>query len=150
LVNFAHASYKKVRDVAVSLMQRRYGEAPKKLYFFGSSEGGREGITMAQRYPADFDGIFSRVPVINWVALQVAGTRAGIAQFGDGWLAPEKVKLVHDAVPPPATRDGLAGRHRRRLRGLHARVRRHAAPYCAPAASCLTDPEGRQRPCTRR
>ena len=66
LVNFAHASYKKVRDLAVELMKRRYGQAPKKLYFFGSSEGGREGVTMAQRYPADFDGIFSRVPVINW------------------------------------------------------------------------------------
>ena len=53
---------------------------------------------MAQRYPADFDGIFSRVPVINWAGLQVAGTRAGVAQFGDGWLAPDKVKLVHEAV----------------------------------------------------
>ena len=98
LVNFAHASYKKVRDVAVELMKRRYGQAPKKLYFFGSSEGGREGVTMAQRYPADFDGIFSRVPVINWTALQVAGTRAGVAQFGDGWLSPAVTKLVHDAV----------------------------------------------------
>jgi hypothetical protein len=43
LVNFAHASYKKVRDVAVALMQRAYGQAPQKLYFVGSSEGGREG-----------------------------------------------------------------------------------------------------------
>jgi feruloyl esterase len=109
LVNFAHASYKKVRDVAVELMKRRYGQAPKKLYFFGSSEGGREGLTMAQRYPADFDGIFSRVPVINWVALQAAGTRAGVAQFGDGWLSPDKVKLVHDSVVAACdARDGLA------------------------------------------
>jgi len=65
LTNFAHASYKKVRDVAVALMQRAYGQAPQKLYFMGSSEGGREALTMAQRYPQDFDGIFSRVPVIN-------------------------------------------------------------------------------------
>ena len=60
LVNFAHASYKKVRDVSVALMQRAYGRAPEKLYFLGSSEGGREGLTMAQRYPDAFDGIFSR------------------------------------------------------------------------------------------
>lgn len=65
-VNFAHASYKKVRDVAVALTQRAYGRAPYKIYFMGSSEGGREGLTMAQRYPNDFDGIFSRVPVIHW------------------------------------------------------------------------------------
>ena len=98
LVNFAHAAYKKVRDVSVDLMKRRYRKAPAKLYFFGSSEGGREGLAMAQRYPADFDGIYSRVPVINWAGLQVAGTRVGVAQFGDGWLASDKVKLVHDAV----------------------------------------------------
>jgi hypothetical protein len=109
LVNFAHASYKKVRDVAVELMKRRYGKAPEKLYFFGSSEGGREGLTMAQRYPADFDGIFSRVPVINWVALQAAGTRAGVAQFGEGWLSPAVTRLVHDAVLATCdARDGLA------------------------------------------
>jgi feruloyl esterase len=64
---------------------------------------------MAQRYPADFDGIFSRVPVINWVALQAAGTRIGLAQFGDGFLSPDKVKLVHDAVLAACdARDGLA------------------------------------------
>ena len=98
LVNFAHASYKKVRDVSVDLMKRRYGRAPARLYFMGSSEGGREGLTMAQRYPQDFDGIFSRVPVINWMGLQAAGTRMGVTQMGEGWLSPEQVKLVHNAV----------------------------------------------------
>ncbi|MBS4046663.1 MAG: tannase/feruloyl esterase family alpha/beta hydrolase [Alphaproteobacteria bacterium] len=107
LVNFSHASYKKVRDVAVELMKRRYGKAPEKLYFFGSSEGGREGLTMAQRYPRDFDGIFSRVPVINWVGLQAAGTRMGIA-LSQGWISPDKVKLIADAALNACdTRDGL-------------------------------------------
>lgn len=107
LVNFSHASYKKVRDVAVELMKRRYGRGPEKLYFFGSSEGGREGLTMAQRYPNDFDGIFSRVPVINWVGLQAAGTRMGIA-LTQGWIAPEKVKLIADAALNACDdRDGL-------------------------------------------
>jgi len=107
LVNFSHASYKKVRDVAVELMKRRYGKAPEKLYFFGSSEGGREGLTMAQRYPNDFDGIFSRVPVINWVGLQAAGTRMGIA-LTQGWISPEKVKLIADAALNACDeRDGL-------------------------------------------
>ena len=97
-VNFAHASYKKVRDAAVMLIERAYGAKPEKMYFLGSSEGGREGLTMAQRYPEDFDGIFSRAPVINWVGLQHAGTRAGLSTMGEGWIRPAQVKLVHDAV----------------------------------------------------
>ncbi len=98
LANFAHASYKKVRDVSVALMQRAYGKAPQKLYFVGSSEGGREGLALAQRYPDAFDGIFSRVPVIHWTGLQHAGLRDGIATMGEGWIRPAQVKLVHDAV----------------------------------------------------
>jgi len=109
LVNFAHASYKKVRDVSVALMQRAYGRAPQKMYFAGSSEGGREGLTMAQRYPDAFDGIFSRVPVIHWTGLQHAGLRDGLATMGEGWIRPPQVKLVHDAVLAACdAADGLA------------------------------------------
>ena len=109
LLNFAHASYKKVRDVSVELMQRAYGRGPDKLYFAGSSEGGREALTMAQRYPADFDGIFSRVPVINWTGLQFAGTRNGLQSMGDAWIRPPLVKLVGDAVLAACDRiDGVA------------------------------------------
>src|SRR5262245_2200253 len=96
--NFAHLAYKKVRDVAVVIMERAYGRRPQKLYFVGSSEGGREGLTMAQRYPGDFDGIFSRVPVINWAGLQHAGWRSGLATMGEGYLSAAHVKLVHAAV----------------------------------------------------
>jgi len=96
--NFAHVAYKKVRDAAVDLMLRAYGKTPSKMYFMGSSEGGREALTMAQRYPDDFDGIFARVPVINWAGLQHAGTRDGLATMGAGWINPAQVKLVADAV----------------------------------------------------
>lgn len=97
-LNFFHASYKKVRDVAVAVMTQAYGRGPDKLYFVGSSEGGREGLMMAQRYPADFDGIFSRVPVLHWTGLQFAGARNGMATMDGGWIRPAQVKLVHDAV----------------------------------------------------
>ena len=96
--NFAYRSYKKVRDAAVAVMARAYGKPPQKMYFMGSSEGGREALTMAQRYPDDFDGLFARVPVINWVGLQHAGTRSGVVTMGDGWIRPAQVKLVADAV----------------------------------------------------
>ena len=107
--NFAHLSYKKVRDVAVATMKRAYDRGPEKLYFVGSSEGGREGLTMAQRYPVDFDGIFSRVPVINWVGLLHASWKSGLAIMGEGYLTAAHVKLVHDAVLASCdSADGIA------------------------------------------
>ena len=107
LVNFAHASYKKVRDVAVAVAARFYGRAPARVYFFGGSEGGREGLTMAQRYPRDFDGVVSVVPVVNWVGLMHAYQPSQRAQLEGGWLPPEKVALLGRAVTTAC--DGLDG-----------------------------------------
>ena len=86
LVNFAYAAYKKTRDLALEVAGTFYGRKPERLYYFGGSEGGREGLTMAQRFPDDYDGIVSVVPVVNWVALQSAGNRTGIVQQNGGWL----------------------------------------------------------------
>jgi hypothetical protein len=109
LENYAYASYKKVRDTAIAIARAHYGMTPRRIYYYGGSEGGREGITMAQRVPADFDGIVSAVPAINFTALMVAGARNGIALMGDGWLGPAKVKTLHKAVLDACdTADGLA------------------------------------------
>jgi feruloyl esterase len=109
LENYAFASYKKVRDVAVEIVRVRYGAAPRRIYYSGISEGGREGLTMAQRFPADFDGIVSGVPAINFTGLGIVGSRNGIALMGDGWLSPAKVKTLHKAVLDACdTLDGLA------------------------------------------
>jgi feruloyl esterase len=141
LLNFAHASYKKVRDVAVVIMRTAYGRSPEKMYFVGSSEGGREGLTMAQRYPADFDGIFSRVPVIHWTGLQHAGLRDGLALTGGGWIKPAQVKLVHEAVLAACdAADGAADRIVSDPVGCRTRFD-VAKLRCtgAPADNCLTD-----------
>jgi len=144
LTNFAHAAYKKVRDVAVAVVKRAYGRAPAKLYFMGSSEGGREGLTMAQRYPADFDGIFSRVPVIHWTGLQFAGARNGNAAAGEAWLGAAQVKRVHDAVLAACDADdGLADGIVSDPVGCKAKFKVDAlrcAPGATPADSgCLSD-----------
>jgi feruloyl esterase len=98
LENFAYASYKKVHDVAQAVMASFYGQPAARVYYFGGSEGGREGLTMAQRFPDDYDGIVSVVPVINWVGLMHAYFPTQLAELNDGWINPNKVAMVAKAV----------------------------------------------------
>jgi feruloyl esterase len=97
-VNFAHASYKKVKDVAHSLMGSYYLRKPAKQYYYGGSEGGREGLMMAQRYPADFDGIVSVVPVIYWTGLFNGFINFSKPQFTGGALSTAKISAFAKAV----------------------------------------------------
>ena len=41
---------------AKRIIETYYGAAPKKSYFSGCTNGGREGLLLAQRYPTDFNG----------------------------------------------------------------------------------------------
>ncbi|MET0508368.1 MAG: tannase/feruloyl esterase family alpha/beta hydrolase, partial [Burkholderiaceae bacterium] len=91
LVNYGYASYKKVKDVSVSVMQTFYGQRPQRTYYFGGSEGGREGLTMAQRFPADYDGIVSVVPVVQLSMLFQSYIPRQMPQFNGGWMSPKKV-----------------------------------------------------------
>jgi hypothetical protein len=109
LVNMAYASYKKTRDVGVRIATAFYGRAPSKAYFYGGSEGGREALVMAQRFPADFDGIVSVVPVSNYTGANLMRAKLAQLQREGGWINPAKVKLIHNAVNAACDKlDGLA------------------------------------------
>ena len=109
LNNFAYASYKKTHDVGVRIVSAFYDRAPSKMYFYGGSEGGREALTMAQKFPADFDGIVAVVPVANYTGGQLVRNKLAILQQDGGWLNPAKVKTLKAAVNAACDKlDGLA------------------------------------------
>jgi len=74
LANFGYMHIKKARDVAFEIARARYGKWPKRLYFSGGSTGGREGLTAAQRWPDDYDGILSNYPTANFLGLRLWGS----------------------------------------------------------------------------
>jgi feruloyl esterase len=108
LVNMAYAAYKKTHDVGVRIARAFYDRLPAKIYFYGGSEGGREALMMAQRFPADFDGILSAVPVDNYVGSNLMRAKLASLQREGGWINPAKVKLIRDAVNAACDKlDGL-------------------------------------------
>jgi feruloyl esterase len=98
LINMAHGAYKKTHDVGVRLVRAFYDRAPTKTYFYGGSEGGREALMMAQRYPQDFDGVVSVVPVAYYTGGNLMRAKLAPLQQDGGWINPAKVKAIHKAV----------------------------------------------------
>ncbi|KAI2627704.1 putative esterase [Hypoxylon sp. NC1633] len=64
--NFVHLSFHEMTILGKDLSEKYYGKKPKYSYWFGCSTGGRQGMSEAQRYPEDYDGIFAGAPAINW------------------------------------------------------------------------------------
>jgi hypothetical protein len=102
LVNMAYAAYKKTHDAGERIVRAFYDRAPAKTYC------GREALMMAQRFPTDFDGIVSVVPVANYTGGNLMRAKLGQLQRDGGWISPAKVKLILNAVNAACdTLDGL-------------------------------------------
>ena len=64
-IDFGYRAQHETSLVAKALIAQFYGQAPKYSYFDGCSDGGREALMEAQRYPNDFDGILAGAPANN-------------------------------------------------------------------------------------
>jgi pimeloyl-ACP methyl ester carboxylesterase len=92
--NFAHAGLKKTHDAVFAVIQRLYGSRPRVSYFMGNSQGGREALEVAQRYPDDYDGVVAVAPLIGYTAHVVHKTLLATVQTGPGWIAPAKLPAI--------------------------------------------------------
>lgn len=80
--NYGGESVKRTRDVAVQIEKGYYGTSPWKVYYQGGSKGGHEGLTAAQRYASDYDGVIAYYPaaqnqslVLSWYRMWQASYR---------------------------------------------------------------------------
>jgi len=71
--DFAFRATHVVLAAAREIIREYKGTTVSRAYFEGCSDGGREGLIEAQRYPEDFDGIIARAPAANLSGLQTAG-----------------------------------------------------------------------------
>jgi feruloyl esterase len=108
--NLGYMQMKKTRDAAMILMERVYGERPRFNYYIGSSQGGREALTVAQRYPADYDGVIANVPIVSFSTLMLAPELIRIREKPLAhWVTPAKVEAIRTEFIRRCDRlDGLA------------------------------------------
>ncbi|GAA5186069.1 tannase/feruloyl esterase family alpha/beta hydrolase [Rugosimonospora acidiphila] len=98
---FGLTSEHRLRLASDALMTAYYGHGPTYRYFDGCSTGGRQGLNLAQRFPADFDGILAGAPAGNEAPLALLGawvTTRNTDAHGRQILGPEKIPALHDAV----------------------------------------------------
>jgi feruloyl esterase len=70
IIDFGYRAIKETTDKAKAVITAfNEGKGPKRSYFDGCSDGGREALMEAQRYPDDFDGIIAGSPAYNWTGL---------------------------------------------------------------------------------
>lgn len=93
--NLGYLQMKKTHDAVMVIIERLYGEKPKYNYYVGNSQGGREGLMVAQRYPSDYDGIISNVPIVNFSTLMLAPELVRIQEKSlNNWVTPAKTDAI--------------------------------------------------------
>lgn len=100
VTNFGYAHLKKAHDVALALITLGYGRPPEHMYFAGGSTGGREGYTVIQRYPDDYDGVIANSPALNFSGVRLIGVVVGQHEYRTpgGYLSPQLLEHVYARV----------------------------------------------------
>ena len=68
-LNFGHVAVHRVAEVSKAIIRGYYGAPAARSYFNGCSNGGRQALMEAQRYPDDFDGIVAGAPAADFTGI---------------------------------------------------------------------------------
>ncbi len=111
VVDFGHRGIHEMTRVAKETVHAYYGKAQQRSYFAGCSDGGREALMEAQRYPADYDGILAGAPANYWTPLLATAVWDTQALTLDkaSFIPPAKIPAISAAVLEAC--DGLDGLH---------------------------------------
>ena len=102
IIDYSYRGNHVANLVSKTLIKAYFGQAPRYSYFIGCSDGGRQGLMEAQRFPDDFDAIAAGSPGVISTAQESTfhlwKVQANRRADGTNILMPEKVKLLHDSV----------------------------------------------------
>jgi feruloyl esterase len=107
LLDYGYRAVKATGDNSKAILSALMGQAPSYSYFVGCSDGGREGLQEAQRFPEDFDGIIVGSPVNDQVGefgasylYNSQATLSGPQTNGvpDAYIPASKLPLLTNAV----------------------------------------------------
>jgi feruloyl esterase len=69
VTDFGYRAIHEMTRIAKAAIKAFYGNAPQHSYFGGCSNGGRQALMEAQRFPEDYDGILAGAPANSWTRL---------------------------------------------------------------------------------
>ena len=103
LIDWTHRAVHETTVVAKRLIQAFYGHAARYSYWDSCHNGGRQGLTEAQLYPEDFDGIVAGDPAYHLTRLQTGSEYLNWVALKDGanapsFVPPAKYPALHRAV----------------------------------------------------
>jgi len=118
--DYNYRSTKLVTDAARKIIAQFYSEPIKFSYFQGCSNGGREGLMTAERYPEYFDGVIAGAPAFNlthasigeaWNTMQLASIapkkQDGTPDLSQSLTESDLKLLVHSVLEKCDALDGL-------------------------------------------
>lgn len=100
IIDFGHRAIHLMTVQGKAIATAFYGSAPKKSYFSSCSNGGRQALMEAQRYPEDYDGIIAGAPANNWTALMTTAAKNAAATLRDPsfYFSAEKLPAIQAAA----------------------------------------------------